>query len=79
MIDTPGVRSFGLSHVTPEGVLAAFGDLSAFTDECPRGCQHGPEDPECGLDAAVARGDLAPERLDSYRRMWQAGRLKDWE
>ena len=32
-----------------------------------------------GLDAAVARGDLAPERLDSYRRMWQAGRLKDWE
>ena len=79
VIDTPGVRSFGLSHVTPEGVLAAFGDLSAFTDECPRGCQHGPEDPECGLDAAVARGDLAPERLDSYRRMWQAGRLKDWE
>ncbi|GAA1398113.1 ribosome small subunit-dependent GTPase A [Luteococcus peritonei] len=79
VIDTPGVRSFGLSHVTPEGVLAAFGDLSRFTVDCPRGCQHGAEDPECGLDAAVERGDLAPERLESYRRMWQAGRLKDWE
>ncbi|MEL4506171.1 ribosome small subunit-dependent GTPase A [Luteococcus sp. H138] len=79
VIDTPGVRSFGLSHVTPESVLAAFGDLSSFTEECPRGCQHGANDPECGLDAAVARGDLAAERLDSYRRMWQAGRLKDWE
>ncbi|ROR52979.1 ribosome biogenesis GTPase [Luteococcus japonicus] len=79
VIDTPGVRSFGLSHVTPESVLASFGDLSAFTDQCPRGCQHGTNDPECGLDSAVARGDLAPERLDSYRRMWQAGRLKDWE
>ncbi|MEL4357857.1 MULTISPECIES: ribosome small subunit-dependent GTPase A [unclassified Luteococcus] len=79
VIDTPGVRSFGLSHVTPESVLAAFGDLSSFTEECPRGCQHGATDPECGLDAAVERGDLAPERLASYRRMWQAGRLKDWE
>ncbi|WP_420175362.1 ribosome small subunit-dependent GTPase A [Luteococcus sp. OSA5] len=79
VIDTPGVRSFGLSHVTPESVLAAFGDLAQFTHQCPRGCQHGSNDPECGLDAAVERGDLAPERLDSYRRMWQAGRLRDWE
>ncbi|MGO4955799.1 ribosome small subunit-dependent GTPase A [Luteococcus sp. Sow4_B9] len=79
VIDTPGVRSFGLSHVTPESVLAAFGDLQRFTDECPRGCQHGANDPECGLDAAAARGDLGAARLDSYRRMWQAGRLKEWE
>lgn len=79
VIDTPGVRSFGLSHVTPESVLAAFGDLVGFTEQCPRGCQHGANDPECGLDAAVERGELSPERLDSYRRMWNAGRLKDWE
>ena len=79
VIDTPGVRSFGLSHVTPDSVLAAFGDLSRFTEECPRGCQHGVDDPECGLDAAVARGDLSTVRVDSYRRMWRAGRLKDWE
>lgn len=79
VIDTPGVRSFGLSHVTPESVLAAFGDLSQFTEECPRGCQHGVDDPECGLDAAVARGELSEARLASYRRMWNAGRLKEWE
>lgn len=79
VIDTPGVRSFGLSHVTPDSVLAAFGDMASFTEQCPRGCQHGANDPECGLDAAVERGDLAPERLASYRRMWNAGRLKEWE
>lgn len=78
-IDTPGVRSFGLQHVTPESVLAAFGDLEALTSACPRGCQHGPQDPECALDVAVAEGRLAPERLASYRRMWMAGRLRDWE
>ncbi|GAA1378508.1 ribosome small subunit-dependent GTPase A [Luteococcus sanguinis] len=77
VIDTPGVRSFGLSHVTPESVLAAFGDLVEYTEECPRGCQHGVDAPECGLDAALARGELAPERLASYRRMWQAGRSTD--
>ncbi|GAB2495302.1 ribosome small subunit-dependent GTPase A [Luteococcus sediminum] len=78
-IDTPGVRSFGLQHVTPESVLAAFGDLESLTAACPRGCQHGPQDPECALDAAVDEGRLAPERLASYRRMWMAGRLRDWE
>lgn len=77
VIDTPGVRSFGLSHVTPESVLAAFGDMVQYTEQCPRGCQHGADDPECGLDLAVERGDLASERLASYRRMWQAGRSND--
>ena len=74
VIDTPGVRSFGLSHVSPDNVLAAFGDLASFTDECPRGCQHTSTSPECGLDAAAERGDLAPARLESFRRMERAGR-----
>ena len=78
VIDTPGVRSFGLSHVTPEKVLAAFPDLVEFTAECPRACQHMSTSPECGLDAAVERGDLAPARLESFRRMERAGR-EEWE
>ncbi|SDU90180.1 ribosome biogenesis GTPase [Microlunatus sagamiharensis] len=69
VIDTPGVRSFGLSHVTRESILSAFADLEAFTADCPRGCTHETGAPECALDLAVERGELAPARLESFRRM----------
>ena len=75
VIDTPGVRSFGLSHVTTDTILAAFDDLAALVADCPRGCQHDSTAPECALDEAVARGRLRPERLESFRRMervWMA-------
>lgn len=69
VIDTPGVRSFGLSHVTTESILAAFDDLAAIVEACPRGCRHESTAPECALDAAVAEGRLRLERLESFRRM----------
>ncbi|MDN5571310.1 MAG: ribosome small subunit-dependent GTPase A [Propionibacteriaceae bacterium] len=69
VIDTPGVRSFGLSHVTTASILAAFDDLADLVEECPRGCEHDSGAPECALDAAVADGRLRPERLESFRRM----------
>lgn len=69
VIDTPGVRSFGLSHVTPAKVLGAFADLAEFTHDCPRGCRHTADEPECGLDEAVAREELAEARLASFRRI----------
>lgn len=72
VIDTPGVRSFGLSHVTVEKVLQAFPDLGELTADCPRGCTHAASEPECALDDAVARGVLTPERLASFRRMTAA-------
>ncbi|GAA1436480.1 ribosome small subunit-dependent GTPase A [Microlunatus lacustris] len=73
VIDTPGVRSFGLSHVTRESIVAAFPDLDELTQGCPRGCTHETGAPECALDAAVDRGDLARARLESFRRMIDAG------
>lgn len=75
VIDTPGIRSFGLSHVDPRNVLAAFSDLAELTDDCPRGCTHAASEPECALDAAVAAGTLAPERLASFRRIQIADRV----
>lgn len=69
IIDTPGVRSFGLSHVHPDSVLGAFTDLASHTDECPRGCPHDQGAPECGLDQAVREGLIPPERVASFRRM----------
>ena len=69
VIDTPGVRSFGLSHITRESIVAAFPDLAELTKGCPRGCTHSSGSPECAFDQAVADGRLALARLESFRRM----------
>lgn len=68
VIDTPGVRSFGLAHVEPDEVLMAFSDLADAVQDCPRGCGHmgPPADPECALDAlsgAAARRVTAARHL----------------
>ena len=72
IVDTPGIRSFGLAHVRPEDLIEAFPDLDALTDDCPRGCTHGDEEPECGLDDALAAGDADPDRVSSFRRLLAA-------
>jgi ribosome biogenesis GTPase len=73
VIDTPGVRSFGLSHISRDRIIAAFDDLRAITEDCPRGCRHDDAAPECALDAAVANGQLSAARLESFRRMLGSG------
>jgi ribosome biogenesis GTPase len=73
VIDTPGIRSFGLAHVTADDVLAAFDDLEEASVACPPGCGHTAEDPDCALDAWAAAGPLArAERLASFRRLIEA-------
>lgn len=70
LIDTPGVRSFGLGHVKPESVLAAFTDLAVIAEDCPRGCNH--RDNDCAMVEAVEQGELGaegPARLDSVQRL----------
>ncbi|MFF3729689.1 ribosome small subunit-dependent GTPase A [Streptomyces sp. NPDC002476] len=69
VIDTPGVRSFGLNHIDPSRVIHAFPDLEPGTGDCPRGCTHEGNQPECALDAWVADGHADPARLDSLRRL----------
>jgi ribosome biogenesis GTPase / thiamine phosphate phosphatase len=78
IIDTPGIRSFGLAHVEPEQLIGAFPDLRALTGECPRGCTHGSGEPECGIDAAAAAGDGEPERVQSFRRLLAARSEPAW-
>ncbi len=72
IIDTPGIRSFGLAHVEPEQLITAFPDLDEMTADCPRGCTHGGDEPECALDVAVAAGDADPVRVESFRRLLAA-------
>jgi ribosome biogenesis GTPase len=67
VIDTPGVRSFGLHHVDPSRVIHAFPDLEPGTEGCPRACSH--DEPDCALDQWVADGHADPARLYSLRRL----------
>lgn len=72
VIDTPGVRSFGLGHVDPANILRAFTDLAELAEACPRGCTHLPDAPDCALVEAAALGELTEAqlaRLDSLQRL----------
>jgi ribosome biogenesis GTPase len=69
VIDTPGVRSFGLHHVTASDVLWAFPDLEDGAVRCPGSCEHLSADDGCTLDAWVQAGHSSPARLDAFRRL----------
>lgn len=69
VIDTPGVRSFGLAHVTADDLLWAFPDLEDGANGCPPGCDHLSAEAGCTLDAWVAAGNATPERLAAFRRL----------
>ena len=72
VVDTPGIRSFGLAHVTPAVLLAAFPDLAEGAEDCPRGCAHLSAADGSRLDAYVAAGNSTPGRLESFRRLLTA-------
>ncbi len=70
VVDTPGVRSFGLGHVDPATFVEHFPDLAPGAAQCPRGCSH--DEPDCDLDAWVEGGAAGPHgaaRLESLRRL----------
>ncbi|MCL2850287.1 MAG: ribosome small subunit-dependent GTPase A [Micrococcales bacterium] len=74
VIDTPGVRSFGLAHVDPAHLLAAFTDLAQVASaSCPRGCTHLVDSPDCALDEWAEHDGTAGAdrhaRVDSLRRL----------
>jgi ribosome biogenesis GTPase / thiamine phosphate phosphatase len=66
LIDTPGLRGFGLGHVSAERVAEAFADLAGGTAGCPPGCDH--LSPGCALDEWASEHH-AEARLDSLRRL----------
>lgn len=81
IIDTPGIRSFGLAHVDSDTVIDVFDDLADAAQDCPRGCSHAgpPADPECAWD------DIDPDtatgrRVVAVRKLLAALRSNnEWE
>jgi len=66
LIDSPGIREFGLGHVSPQEVLEGFVELREIARQCKfRDCAHQGE-PGCAVDAALEAGEIHPSRLNSY-------------
>ena len=62
LIDTPGVRAFGLSHLDPDRIIAAFDELVEVTNSCMTNCSHFQSD--CALNSWMApEGKEIPERV----------------
>jgi len=68
LIDTPGLRAFGLTG-SAEGVMSVFSEIDEASRSCRfRDCTHNDE-PGCAVRAAVESGTLPPERLASYHKL----------
>ncbi len=76
IIDTPGVRSFGLAHVRPDDLLRGFADLAEVAQECPRGCPHTEDALDCALSEVT--DNRLKARVASFRRLLGAGRDTNW-
>ncbi|QTF91725.1 small ribosomal subunit biogenesis GTPase RsgA [Halomonas sp. BM-2019] len=69
LIDSPGIREFGLGHLDEQQVAAGFTEFRDLLGRCRfRDCRHRHE-PGCALLEAVERGEVHPERFASYRRI----------
>ncbi len=67
--DTPGIRSLGLWDIEPSELDAYFVEIHPHVADCRfSDCTH-TDEPDCGVRAAVERGQISPERYDSYLRM----------
>lgn len=69
LIDTPGIRSFGLGKMSREELQAAFPEFAELSCKF-RDCSHMHE-PHCGVKSAAASNQISPERYETYRRMFE--------
>ena len=69
LIDSPGIREFGLHAVVAGQVGRYFPDIAPWLERCRfSDCRHGAE-PDCGVQGAVASGQVHPARLESLRQI----------
>jgi len=69
VIDSPGVREFGLWHLEPEQITRGFVEFREFLGHCKfRDCKHD-TDPGCAIREAVERGDIDESRFEDYHRI----------
>ncbi len=67
IIDTPGIRTFGLAHVGVEQIISGFPELIDFSLKCQKNCSH--LEPSCEIEKSCAGNQQLLNRLDSMRRL----------
>jgi ribosome biogenesis GTPase len=78
VVDTPGLREVGTWGIDPERLGACFPEFRRFLDGCRfDNCRHLAE-PDCAVRAAAAAGDIDPDRLESYRRIYEEVNVPSW-
>jgi ribosome biogenesis GTPase len=71
LIDSPGIREFGLWHIDATEAVKGFSEFLPYLGRCQfRNCRHQTE-PACALIAAAESGELSKSRLLSYQRILQ--------
>ena len=69
LIDSPGIREFGLGHVSRDDVEAGFIEFAELLGTCRfRDCKHDRE-PGCALLKALEEGRIQPQRMASYQHI----------
>ncbi len=69
IVDSPGMKAFGLAHLEPDAIPPAFREIREYLGHCRfRDCRHDRE-PGCAVQAAAARGAVAPHRVALLRTM----------
>jgi ribosome biogenesis GTPase len=72
VIDSPGVREFGLWHLEPEQITRAYVEFRDYLGSCKfRDCRHD-TDPGCAIRASVESGAIAEERFANYHRILES-------
>jgi len=72
IIDTPGVRSFGLEHIDKSRVIASFTEFESVIASCPKNCSH--DEATCALNNYVKVSPQASSRLASLQRLLDSSR-----
>lgn len=79
VVDTPGIRVFGLTKLSRQHVRPFFRDIFELARYCRfSNCTHTHE-PDCGLHQAIKDGELAASRLESFHKLINEPELKYWE
>ncbi|MFV9996655.1 MAG: small ribosomal subunit biogenesis GTPase RsgA [Arsenophonus endosymbiont of Dermacentor nuttalli] len=69
LIDSPGIREFGLWHLTKEQITKGFVEFRQYLGYCKfRDCKH-LDDPGCALQQTVTTGKIAKSRIENYHRI----------
>lgn len=69
LIDSPGIREFGLWQIQSDQLINGFTELKSQADHCRfRDCLH-EDEPGCGVREAVEKGQVTKQRWESYRRI----------